>query len=251
MEHTKDTNASDDWRLQAVSTLAKPFRSPWTGKEYPVGTKVSLISVVRYDSNRIIDIPTPNATAMFLSISHRLYSQAKSILTNESKIKAKNNSLSFVSDRDAIDYLEAISASVVFAYTALEAFANEVIPDDYTYSVGREDKRCTETYDKTQIERSLNLDIKLDKILPIIFGVKSPKGRKAWHRYVELKRLRDRIIHLKSTDRKSSQPDDDTIWRLLVKKEIPFMVPIAKALIDYYYDPYMKPRPRWLDCYPL
>lgn len=234
MTKNKEQNKWDDWRLQALTTLAKPWKSPWTGHEYPVGTQVALVSIVEYDYKRNITVPMPNATAMFLNMSHKFYIQAKEIFTSGKHIKVRGNNLDFISDTAGIDYLESICASVVFAYSALEAFANEVIPDEHTFKRERQDKKCIETYNKHQIERHLSLDVKLDKILPEIFKAKSPKGKKIWDKYIELKKLRDRIIHLKSIDRKSSRPDKETIWKYLLKKEIPYMAPVAKNLIDYY-----------------
>lgn len=241
---------SDDWRLQAVSTLSKPFKSPWTKHEYPIGTKVSLIAVAKYDKKRNIGLPMPNATAMFLNISNRSYNDAINIISDNSKVDLKDDKMSFTSDTDAIDFVENLCTAVIFAYNSLETFANEVIPDDYIFRIKRKDVKCIEEYNKEQIERHLNTDVKYGDVLPEIFKLKSPKGKKIWHEYKKLKNIRDRIIHLKTKDRKSSGPKDDTIWNYLLNKEFPNIAEVAKHLIDYFAA-HIDKKPRWYRNYPL
>lgn len=245
----ENNNKSDDWRLQAVSALTKPFRSPWTNHTYPIGTKVGLMAVAKYDKKRNIGIPMPNATAMFLNFSNRSYNQAKMIISDNSKVDIKDDKISFISDIDAIDFVENLCAAIVFAFNSLETFANEVIPDDYIFRISRKDAKCIEEYNKEQIERHLNTDVKYGDVLPEIFGLKSPKNKKIWNEYKNLKNIRDRIIHLKTKDRKSSGPNDDTIWNSLLYKEFPNMAKIAKNLIAYYAIQ-MENKPSWFGKYP-
>lgn len=239
-EHPNIKN--EDWRLQAISTLAKPFKSPWTGKVHPIGEPVKAISIVKYGSNKI-SFGLPNTTAMFLNKSYKFWKEADSILKNIQFI----NSRHIKNETDVFNFFENIMASIVFAYTSLESFANEKILEDHIYTQERADKRCAETYSKEQIERFLSLDIKLDKILPEILGISSPKKKRLWNKYIELKNLRDRIIHMKSIDRKSSDPKKeipDSIWRYLLKKDIPNMSASAKEIISYYFSK-EKEAPRW------
>jgi hypothetical protein len=86
-----------------------------------------------------------------------------------------------------------------------------------------------EIYDKSQVERHINLDDKISIILPSILEVKTPKGTAVWQEYIQLKKLRDRIIHMKSDDRKSTGPEENTIWHELFKPIVPHRV--AKDII--------------------
>ncbi len=238
-----------DWRLQAVSTLAKPFKSPWSNITFPAGSKVCLTAIAKFDKKINIGIPMPNATAMFLNISSKSYQQANKIISDKSKIKHADGNLSFISDTDAIDFIENLCAAVVFAFSSLETYANEVIPDDYIFRIKRKDAKCIEEYNKDQIEKYLNIDVKYGEVLPEIFGIKSPKNKRIWHDYKRLKDVRDRIIHLKSKDRKSSGPNDNTIWNSLLYKEFPDMAKISKNLIDYFAVN-MEKTPTWIENYP-
>jgi hypothetical protein len=139
---------------------------------------------------------------------------------------------------------------VIFAYTALEAFANESIPDDYKFERMRGDKKCTELYSKDQIERHLSLDTKLDEVLPVIRSVVTPKGTKTWEMYIWLKNLRDRFIHLKSSDWRKSAPEsaDEYVWTDLLSDQVLQAPSIALGIIEHYSLP---DRPRWLKKIPF
>lgn len=235
-----------DWRLHATSTLAEPWTSPWTGQHFGVGTRITLTSIVRYRGNKTIAVPIPNATAMFLSLSACSFGKAKEIIEGDGLPKSIKKELHFKTEERAIDYIENVCAAFVFAYSALEAFANESIPDTYEYKTQRQDKRCLETYSKEQIERNVSLDTKLSVILPEILAVKSPKGSsRIWEDFKQLGDLRDRIIHMKSGDRKSSGPDEQTIWNAIFASVSP-PHQIAKEVLNFF----LKPKgalPTWLE----
>lgn len=97
---------------------------------------------------------------------------------------------------------------MVFAFTTLESFANEVIANEvkatsYKYTATRSTKEAKPgekfTYGGEALERNVSLNEKLAQVLPDALGVTSPKGLHLWRGYKSLKEWRDRIIHLKSS----------------------------------------------------
>ena len=90
--------------------------------------------------------------------------------------------------------------------------------------------------------RSLSLDEKLTSILPEILEIRSPKEDRSWQGYQKLKKVRDRIIHMKKEDRRSSGPEAPTLWHTLFKVGSPFVQ--AKDIIDYFVKA-MESKPRW------
>ncbi|MGH7890069.1 MAG: hypothetical protein ACRENF_05920, partial [Thermodesulfobacteriota bacterium] len=67
-----------------------------------------------------------------------------------------------------------------------------------------------------------------------------------WNKYKLLKNIRDRIIHIKSADLKSSALDDETIWKELVYEKHPNFAILAKEVIGYYFtNVESKDLPRW------
>lgn len=84
-----------------------------------------------------------------------------------------------------------------------------------------------------EIERWVSIGEKLDKIIPAILKVETPKGRdQSWQGFKDLKNIRDRLIHMKSADRKSSGPDAKTIWNDLMKAESPYKQ--AFTIVKYF-----------------
>lgn len=183
---------------------------------------------------------------MFLSLSARSFSKAKEIIESDGLPKSIKKELRFKNDERALDYIEDVCAAIVFAYSALEAFANESIPDTYEYKTQRPDKRCLEIYNKEQVERNVSLDTKLSVILPEVLSVKSPKGSsRVWDDFKQLGDIRDRIIHMKSGDRKSSGPDEKTIWNAIFASVSP-PHQVAKEVLNFFLKS-KEVLPTWLE----
>lgn len=231
-----------DWRCQIVVRVAEATDVPGLG-HLPAGAVGKGSGIIDYQSGRIA-FSLPNATALFLNLSKRHYDEALAVARGFSA----GSPLRSLEDRAAFAYLENIMASVVFAYTALESFANEEIPDDYTHSVAK--TKSTEVYDKSQVERFLTLEMKLGEILPAVCGVPSPKGVKIWQDYLALESLRHSIIHMKRLDREHVGYSSQSVWSRLIKEPVPYSVPVAMGIIDHFYKPRAL-KPHWYENLPL
>ncbi len=225
-------DVDNDWRMHDIFHLAEDFQSPGSVQVAPKGSQLTLQSVTQLNKRKHLSIALPNATALFLNSSERAWKEAQKI-RKKSKIDTSiKKQVTFPSNLEAFDYLERVMESIVMAFTALEAFVNEHIPDDYEYHTNRKSKIIIEVMDKQAIERWLSLDEKLATVLPEAISVESPKGKKCWQGYKELKSTRDRIIHMKKEDRRSSGPDIPTLWHKLFKVSPSYKQ--AKDVIDYF-----------------
>lgn len=234
--------SNNDWRMHLTANLSKNWKSPWTGQIVPKGSQLTVVNIEKLNSKKQISFALPNATALCISSSIRAWKSAKKIRA-ESKIdKTLKKDAFFATNKDAFDYLERVMESVVMAFTALEAFVNENIPDDYKYHTNRKKDLTLEVMDKTKIERWLSLDEKLSKVLPDALDIDSPKSHKSWSGFKNLKKIRDRIIHMKTIDRKSSGPDTVTLWGDLFKLQPPHKQ--VKDLIDFFVSQ-TDNQPRW------
>ena len=183
---------------------------------------------------REVSIGDPSATALYLSQSFRNFEDALQIHPFVGDWPPPDRKPSEVT----YDYLEFIMASIIFAYTSIESFANEEIPEDFNYETQTENGIYIPRQ-KDWIERNVSLDEKLTIILPEVKEKSSPKGLDVWEGYVQLRRLRHRIIHLKSRDRVSSHDDNlypESIWSTLLKPKQPNFPLNAKNLILHYKD---------------
>lgn len=169
----------------------------------------------------------PNNVGMLLSICHNYRDQAKELyksaidpnLHDHSVTKSKTDKKRFLQDKSilAANYIELIQIAVVFAYTAVEAFVNLSIPDDYKYEVRVKNKGITEIYDKTAIERWVTLGDKLSHILTVIYKTQKIESEKFWSHFKSLEKLRNNIIHQKSIDRTEFYKDyfTDQIFKII------------------------------------
>jgi len=226
--------AKHDWRINKIA-FAPPQNVFTDGKWIQAPTVLSIAASGKY-GNRDVSFPIPNATALFLELSYESHQHSMekikaAIETGVMPIDSKGG-LS-ISDTEAFGFFQAVMASVVFAYTALEAFVNEEIPDAYVHMV--EEKQFTRQYDKVQIERFLNLPTKLGDVLPEALAVKSPKGTTIWENFRQLNATRDRIIHLKSDDRHYRHDTPTPLWTDLIVSPLPENYRIAKEMIGYFF----------------
>jgi hypothetical protein len=150
----------------------------------------------------------PNNIAVLLSISSKSLSKAKELYDkffNAPSIeyrleKIEGNKMTFLNriSSTVCDYIEHMQTALVFAYTALETFANLSIPEGYLYHTENKSKGIKETYDKEAIERWLSLKFKVQYILREIYGTEKVERQKWWGHFSNLEKYRNDIIHQKT-----------------------------------------------------
>lgn len=229
-----------DWRLQTTTHLAEEWVSPWTGAVSPKGTRLTVVSVIQLTQKKLLSIP--NATASMLNASASAYEKARMLRMDSEIDKTLKKNVSFKTEQEAIDYIERMIEAIVLAFSAIEAFANESIPNDFVFARHKRSEVVLEAANKQTIERSLSTDEKLTLVLPEVLNCPSPKSSHCWSNYKQLKNVRDRIIHMKTEDRKSSGPDLDTVWKAIVLSPAPHLA--AKSIIDHFVKN-MTSKPKW------
>ena len=240
--------ADDDWRLHATARLAEDWVNPWSGQTVPKGSRLTVSSVIQLTKKKQLSIPLPNATALLLSSSARAYDAARKIREANEFDKSVRAEVRFQSDKDAFDYVERMIEAIVLAFTALEAFINESIPEDFIYSCHIQSKLVLEAANKSKIERYIRIDEKLTLVLPAVLKCTSPKGSRCWQGYKLLKQTRDRLIHMKTEDRKSSLADVDTLWKAVFLCPAPHLA--TKGVIDHFVKA-MTTKPGWYSLVPF
>ena len=232
----------NDWRMHDVAYLSEDWNNPWTSQIVEKGGQLTFQSVTQLNKKKNLSIVLPNATALCLNSSRRAWKEAKEIRKKSNIDGSIKEQVVFNSTCESFDYLERVMESIVMSFTALEAFVNENIPDDFEYHTHKRSEIILDVLDKRAIERWLSLDEKLSKVLPEAKSIDSPKGSKCWQGYRDLKTTRDRIIHMKKEDRRSSGPEIPTLWHKLLKLNAPYIQ--AKKVIDYFVKR-TGSQPRW------
>lgn len=220
------------------------------GHEYPVGTLVTIHGQTRANKvSAIVDFGVPSVTALLLNHAARLDIATQDFSETQVHTAADVNRRKFA----LFEFFEHRMASVVFAYSALEAFTNEVVSRAYAGAYRYEpviENGVSLSYDLESVERKLSLEEKLTQIIPSIFAIPSPKGRRPWNRFQKLKKLRDRIVHCKARDRAASKPDDDVLWRALLDPLARVVAFDAYKLMGYFYELKPTEMPRWFANWP-
>jgi len=168
------------------------------------------LDTVSIGSGKEVTFFCPNNVAVLLSVSSRALDKAKEVygkffLAPDAEFRLekvdedKKTFLNRVSSA-VCDYIEHVQTSIVFAYTALETFANLSIPEGYLYQTESKSKGVKETYDKNAIERWLSLKVKVQCILTEIYETKDVEHQKWWGHFSSLERYRNEIIHQKTID---------------------------------------------------
>lgn len=128
----------------------------------------------------------------------------------------------------AIDCLSDLAAAVLFSFTAVESLANhaiEMLADETVLEYkGR-------TVPKAEMTRSLGIDEKLKRVMPMIQGAVHIAGTETWGRYQRLKFLRDELLHVKQRGY-DSDPDERTAYDRLMVGEGDTCADDAHTIVD-------------------
>ncbi|MBI5324631.1 MAG: hypothetical protein HZB41_05065 [Ignavibacteriae bacterium] len=165
---------------------------------------------VNFKKNPLTYFP-PNNVGLLLSISKRHLSEARELfkkeidpnVVNHSYVETTQNTNEFLINKSKIiaDFIETIQICIVFGYTALDAFTNLSITENYEYKVNVKNKGIIELYDKKAIERWIGLSDKVSKILTEIYKTKKIETTKFWSYFIKLENYRHDIIHQKSIEK--------------------------------------------------
>src|SRR5256885_219797 len=96
-------------------------------------TGLASIATAEHFKKKIVSFGLPSGPALFLHLAHRAYSRIRDI-DPLSLFDEHPQGIWPDNQKELFDFLEDLISHVVFSFTALEAFANEVIPDNFTYT---------------------------------------------------------------------------------------------------------------------
>lgn len=262
-----------DKRVSAQTELTKPH------KNFPVGTPITKTGIFEHPTKGHIAFPDVNSIRLILEVAKKNIDAAKNFLekfdaqlidvtnrvmqvgSKEGKhlIHTKEHTLKKVSmlkanEKDHFDFFENCIVGITFCLTALECFANLTIPDNYIYHyeervpfLGLKFFKIKKKKSLDRDDRRLDLNTKLGIILPEIFGVETPKGKFLWEKYVNLKKLRDKIIHFKKANltRTEQEEFNKSLYSQFLMGDFADAYDKMFELIEYYYQKTEKPK--WLN----
>ncbi len=209
------------------------------------------VDQVSFSKDNNITYFVPNNIALLLSVSEKSLNEAKKIYTSHfinNEIELDLNKI--IGDRKVVmnkasslvcNYLESIQTSIVFGYTALEAFVNLSIPESFVHTTEKNNKGISEVFDKKAIERWLPLKVKIKSILSEIYHTNKVENQKWWNHFINLERFRNDIIHQKSISHTE-------FYKVYFKKSIFSVCSSPTEVIRFFYDSHAednKTNPIW------
>ncbi|EON14368.1 hypothetical protein [Pandoraea sp. SD6-2] len=218
-----------DWRFHAQTETAAPFVTP-AGNLMPAGSIVAQVGCFTLPTGKTLTLPVPNATALFLNSAHRAFQESQVLVEKHGLRKGLVKHVRFSTNADAFHFVECILISVVSAYSAVEAFANEVIPEGATYTQQRGTR--ANVLSRIDIEKKVPLSEKLGDVLPAALAVATPRGHRCWDDFHRLEEIRNRIIHMKAADRNVVGDAKGTIWEDIFT--VPAPAGLAIPILEHF-----------------
>lgn len=189
-----------------MSADLSDWRNQYVGKQVGTGNTVFLTAFGRWVDGKSIEFVMPSPSALILNAAFFAYS--RSVTIRDAIVISREGS--FIEDTPAIyDYIQAYLESIVHSFTTLEITCNLHISANDKLEVSK--KRSTEIFEGEQIERWVHLDDKIEFVANKL-GAEIDKSTAVWGNYKKLANMRDRIIHMKNSDRESHSSDEDNIW---------------------------------------
>ena len=183
------------------------------------------------ENGSMVFIPEPDPILIYFDTAYRNYKHItehrKTLLNHFKGVKMDESYLI-----DLYSYYGSVNAFVILLFTAIEAFINYNIPEEYQY-VDAGDKK-TEIYNKAQI-MYLPFKTKISIILKEIFKKDFIHSHPPTYQHItNLKEMRDSIVHLKP------MKDTNTPYAHIYKKGLGFKFEeTIDAVMDFmnYYKP--------------
>jgi hypothetical protein len=200
---------------------------------YATTEKGFVIKCFLYQNNgENLVIPIPDLSLVYFDSAYnlnRLRDEQKKKLNEKIKGIGKKE-LSENAINEIYRYYGYSSSCLISLFTALESFINHILPDDKNY-----EKNCghkTEIYTKYQVQKGLTFDEKTRKVLPYFFNkdfFKKPTTNK--QHILNLKELRDEIIHPKSEKNLASQ---EILMKRLLKFDYEKTMEAVASFMNFY-----------------
>ena len=161
-------------------------------------------------------LPIPDPTLIYFNNAQesirKIENQKNKLLK---KLDLDNESLSESAMNELYSFYGTTSGFVIFLFTSIESFINQMINEDFVYKKILNNK--TELYNKTQIQNNIDFKTKIKEILPRalgkdFFNKSTPTNQLIWN----LKDYRNDIIHTKPQD------NDYLKYQELIKKSLNF-----------------------------
>lgn len=227
-------------RRRWTTTLAADVPTGPQGQPaHKAGATVAVVHLVALPEvgNVSMTVPRPSAIALDAAEKHvkramRLRKQLAG-QTKRGRWIQNGHEVGFSNEELVYDFLEEASSAVILMHTALDNFANEQLPADFTFVMPG-----GQTVDRAQIEGHMSLPRRLDEVLPNVVGVVSIKSAEpaSWDLLSTLKSLRDDLghVHLEQTYSGANEDPSESVWSRLLAVDLEELMAAVEKAISHY-----------------
>lgn len=143
-------------------------------------------------------LPEPDQVLIYFNNAYNSFKQIEPIKKVLLEKTLPDSAINEGVENEVYNLFGHTSGFVIFLFSAIEAFMNRMIPDNYIYS--EKENRRTSTYDKNQIQKYLSFETKYSKVIPDISEFDFRKQFPTKHTILwNLKEFRDELIHPKQS----------------------------------------------------
>jgi hypothetical protein len=248
----KDDNLGD-WRIAVVTTLAEDVPAAFIGgPSWKEVDGLYLTTSGAHPKDGDLSFIAPHPSALAFNIAFEYSKKAKELQRRLAKISviARGGSTQAISMANIpflYDYFELVMIAITFSFQAIETFLNHEIVHNAKSPIRvkrRNDKWIT--YTPQEAERNLSTEEKAAIVLPEIFQICTPKGKKPWEDFKKLNTARDSTIHIKSKDihqvSKIGSISENLFFNLLIDDPV-YYPQYAFHLVEWFVK--NKELPRW------
>jgi hypothetical protein len=158
--------------------------------------------------------PMPDLTLVYFNNAQRSLDEIR--LSRQALLQKVDVSqqLQETAEHELYHFYGTVSGFVIFLFTSIESFINQMIPDDFKFE--RPSNRNTEIFNKNQIQEFIDFKTKITTVLTEatgnnFFHSQTKVNQMIWN----LKEFRDQIIHTK-------QDDQPLKYDKIIKKSLSF-----------------------------
>ena len=235
-----------DWRIAAATRLTADVPAAFPGgPSYKAGTPVYQATHIERNGG-YFGFTLPSAPAMAFNVAIDSNKCAMVILRSLEfhdtlTPDGQGKGVSHDHIENLYNFFERCMISATFSFQALEAYCNHAILTKLKESmvINRGGKKVQMS--PSEIERQLPTPEKLSVVLPKLYGVPTPKGKKVWEPYKRLQAARDSTIHLKAYDQYASY--NESLFVKFLDGEFNEYPSAAANMIRHFVG---DDRPRWL-----
>ena len=175
-------------------------------------------------------IPEPDQVLIYFNSAYNCWKQISVLKTSLLDKTEPAGQMNEGTENEIYNLFGQTSGFIIFLFSAIEAFLNRMIPNEFEYKEER--KNRTEVYDKFQIQRHLSFDVKYSKILPEITGKDFKTNFPQKHTILwNLKEFRDDLIHPKQDQAHNSY---EQISKKALKFKFEKTLEVVRDYLNYY-----------------